>query len=111
MREDREHGFAPRTLDTPDGHPTEADSDVMGVACQAPASATGRLVCELKAKGEDESDHEFNKGPAVAKQLNVGRFVLKIDGDRAVFSRRFGRCAHVSPPGHQVSSADETRWG
>jgi hypothetical protein len=48
---------------------------------------------------------------AVAKQLNVGRVVLKIDGDGPVFSRRFGRCAQVSPPGHQVSSADETRWG
>jgi hypothetical protein len=36
---------------------------------------------------------------------------VKIDSDGTVFSRRFGRCAHVSPPGHQVSSADETRWG
>jgi hypothetical protein len=30
--EDREHRFAPRTLDTPDGHPTQADAHVMGVA-------------------------------------------------------------------------------
>src|SRR4029453_3213935 len=61
MREDREHGFAPRTLDTPDGHPTEVGSDVMGVACQAPASATGRLVCELEAQNEQEGQDTLDK--------------------------------------------------
>ena len=86
MREDREHGFAPRTLDTPDGHPTEADSDVMGVACQAPASATGRLVCELKAEGEDESEHEFNKGLAVAKQAHGSEVWQRFVGEWATSS-------------------------
>ena len=68
-------------------------------------------MCELKAQGQEESHNEFDKRLAVAKQLKVRRFILKIDGDGPVFSRRFGRCAHVSPPGHQVSSAEETRWG
>ena len=81
------------------------------MAGQAPTSLTSRLMCELKAEGEEESAHAFHKGLAVAKQLNVGRFVSKIDSDGAVFAGLFGRCAHVSPPGHQVSSADETRWG
>ena len=71
----------------------------MGVACQAPAAATGRLVCELKAKRQDEGEDTFDKRLAVTKQLEVGGFVLEIDGDGAVFSRRFGRCAHVSPMG------------
>ena len=66
-------------------------------------AATGRLVLELKPEGQDERQHQFEKRLAVAKQLKVGRFVLKIDGDGPVFSSRFGRCAHVSPPGHQVS--------
>ena len=83
----------------------------MGVAGQAPTTATGRLVCELQAEGEEESAHAFHKGLAVTKQLKVGRFVSKIDGDGTVFAGLFDRCAHVSPPGHQVSSADETRWG
>jgi hypothetical protein len=83
----------------------------MRVARQAPAAATGRLVLELKSEGHDERQHQFDKCLAVAQQLNVGRFVLKIDGDGPVFSRRFGRCAHVSPLYHQVSSAEETRWG
>ena len=111
MREDGEHGFASRTLETPDGDPTEADTGIMGMACQAPAAPTGRLVCELKAEGEKKGEDTFNKGLAVAKQLNVGRFVSKIDSDGAVFASLFGCCAHVSLPGYQVSSADETRWG
>jgi hypothetical protein len=72
---------------------------------------TRRLVCELKAEGEEESTHAFHKGFAVAKQLHVGRFVSKIDSDGTVCAGLFGYWAHVSPPGHQVSSADETRWG
>jgi len=81
------------------------------MASQTPTSLTRRLMCKLKAEGEEERAHAFHKGLAVAKQLNVGRFVSKIDRDGAVFAGLFGRCAHVSPPGHQVSSADETRWG
>ncbi len=58
-------------------------------------------------KGEDA----FDKRLAIAQQLKVGGFILEINGDGAVFSRRFGCCAHMSPLGHQVSQADETRWG
>ena len=111
VREDREHRFARRALDTPDGEPTQADADIMGVAGQAPAAATGRLVCELKAKGQEKGEHAFDKRLTVAKELKVGRFIVKIDGDGAVVPRPCGCCAHVSPPGHQVTSADETRWG
>jgi hypothetical protein len=32
--------------------------------------------------------------------VEIGGFVSKIDRDGAVFSRRFGCCAHVLPPGH-----------
>lgn len=52
--------------------------------------------------------------PPIAHALllgHVGRFILKIDGDGPVFSRRVGRCTPVSPLWHQVSSAEETRWG
>ena len=80
----------------------------MGVAGETPAAATGRLVCELKAEREEESAHAFHKGLAIAKQLNVRRVVSKIDSDGAVFAGLFGCCAHVSPLGHQISSADET---
>src|SRR5215468_5229820 len=83
----------------------------MRVACETPAAATGRLVGELKAEGEEESAHKFHKGLAIAKQPSVCRVVSKIDSDGAVFAGLFGCCAHGSPPDHQVSSADETRWG
>jgi hypothetical protein len=57
----------------------------MRVTRQAPAAATGRLVLELKAEGEKERQHTFEKRLAVAKQLKVGRFVLKINGEGPVF--------------------------
>jgi hypothetical protein len=102
VREHGEYRFARGALDTPDGDPAEADSDVMGVACQAPAAATGRLVCELKAEGEEEGEHTFEERLPIAKQLEVRRFTPEIDSDGAVCSRRLSRCAHVAPPGHQV---------
>ena len=66
---------------------------------------------ELKTQGQHEGDDTFEERLPIAKQLNVGRFISKIDGDRAVFSGRFGGYAHVSPLYHQVSQADETPWG
>jgi hypothetical protein len=70
----------------------------MGVAGQAPAAATGGLVCELAADREDERHDPFDKGLAVAKQLNVGRFIMEIDGDRAVVPRLCGCCAQCVTP-------------
>jgi hypothetical protein len=108
--QDGEHDFALRTLKTPNDDPTQADTDIMGVARQAPATPTSHLMCELKAKRPDEGEDTFDKRLAITKELEVGRFVLEIDGDGAVFSRRFGRWAHVSPPSPQVSLAGETQW-
>ena len=110
----RQHGkyrFTRRALYPPDGDPTHTETDRMRVACETSAPVTGGLVGELKAKGEEESAHEFHKGLAVVQQLQVGRVVSKIDSDGAVFAGPFGGCTHVSPPGHQVSLVDETRWG
>jgi hypothetical protein len=83
----------------------------MRVAGETPAPVTGGLVGELKAKGEEESAHKFHKGLAIAQQLQIGRVISKIDSDGAVFAGPFGGLPHVSPPGHLVSSVDETRWG
>ena len=97
MREDREDGSARGALEAPDGEPTQPDTDVMRVACQAPASATGRLVSELKAEGEEESQHAFEKRFPIAQELKVGRFVLKIDGDGPVCTWLLGCVTHVPP--------------
>jgi hypothetical protein len=59
----------------------------MGGVCQAPASLTGRLVFELKVKGQEKDDHPCDQRPAIVKPLNVGRFIVEIDGDGAVVSR------------------------
>ena len=111
MWEDREHGFARGALDAPDGETPQPDAGVMGVACQPPTAVTGRLVLELQAQGQEKGEDTLDKGLRVAKQLKVRGFILKIDGDSTVFSGPCGGFAHVSPPGQQVSSADETRWG
>src|SRR6516165_9545349 len=66
------NGFARGALDPPDGDATQADTGIMRVARQAPTAVTGRLVEELKAEGEKVREYEFNKGLAVAKQLQVG---------------------------------------
>jgi hypothetical protein len=55
-------------------------------------------VCQLKADGEDERHHPFDKGFAVAKQLKVGRFIMEIDGDSVVLPRLCGCCAQGVTP-------------
>jgi len=65
----------------------------MGVACWVPVSLTGRLVFQLKAKGQEKGDHQCDKRLAIVKPLNVGHFVVEIDGDGAVVSRLCSCCA------------------
>src|SRR5882672_4536264 len=83
----------------------------MRMAGQASPSLTSRLVCELKTKGEEEREHAFDKRLAVAKQLIVGRFVVKIDSDGSVFAGLAGRVAHGSSSGQMVGAADDPQWG
>jgi hypothetical protein len=90
VRQHGEHHFAPRTVDAPDGETTQPDPDIMGVTGQAPAAATGRFVCELKADGQDEGQHTFETCIPISTQLNIECFILKINGDGAVFMGRFG---------------------
>jgi hypothetical protein len=44
-----------------------------------------------------------DKRLTVAKELKVGRFVLKIDGNGPVFAGLAGSASHGPPSGHQVS--------
>src|SRR6516164_6190995 len=69
------NGFARGALEPPDGAAPQADTGIMRVARQAPTAVTGHLVEELKAEGEEEREHDFNKGLPVAEQRKVGRFV------------------------------------
>jgi hypothetical protein len=49
MGQNREHRAARGALETPKSAPTQLDPDIMEVARQAPAPATGRLMPQLKA--------------------------------------------------------------
>jgi hypothetical protein len=82
MWQDGEDRFARRALDTPDSDPAQTDTDIMGVAGQAPAAATGRLVRKLEAQGQEKGEHAFDKRLAVTQELHVGRFIAEIDGDK-----------------------------
>jgi hypothetical protein len=55
-------------------------------------------VFELKTKSQEKGEHAFDKRLAVAKQLNVGRFALKVDGDGPVVASRAGCGSHGHPP-------------
>jgi len=95
--EDGEHGATCGALEPPDGDPTHTEADIMRVAGETPSTATARLVGELKAEGEDERKHEFDKRLAIVKELNVGRFVVKINRDSPVFVGLTGSGSHASP--------------
>ena len=109
--EDREHRTTRGALEPPDGESPQPDPDIMEVARQAPAPATGRLGPQLKAQGQDERDHPFDNGLAVVKQLQGGRFVRKINGDRPVFTRRAGGVSPGSPSAQMGGIADDPRGG
>ncbi len=104
------NGFARGALDTPDGETTQSDASVMRVACQAPAVVTGRFMPELKAKGQEKGEDTLDKGLRVAKQLKVGGFILKINGDGAVVPSRFGWACPVSPSVQMSVAVEETPW-
>jgi hypothetical protein len=53
---------------------------------------------ELKAQGQDKGEDEFDKRLAIVQQAKVGRFILEINGDRAVVPRRCGCCAQSITP-------------
>jgi hypothetical protein len=67
-------------------------------------------MLELKAKGEEKGEDEFDKRLAVVKELKVGPFIVEIDGDGAVVASWAGRLSHGSSSGQMVSTADDPTW-
>ena len=61
-------------------------------------TTTHRLVFELKAKRQDACDHAFDKRLAIAQELQVGRFILKIHSDGAIFAGLAGRVCRIGHP-------------
>src|SRR5262249_1310954 len=76
---------------------TQADTRVMRVARQASAPATGGFVFELQAQSEEKGEDTFEERLAIAQQLKIGCFVLKIDGEGPVFTGLAGSVAHGYP--------------
>src|SRR5262245_7287223 len=94
VRQDREHRPAGGALNTPDSEAAQANAGIMGVAGQTSAAGTGRPVDKLEAEREEEGEDKLDKRFAIVDQLEVGGWVLEIDGDGAVLACRFGGVAH-----------------
>src|SRR5215471_7618908 len=98
VRQDGEHRLARGALDAPDGEAIQANPGIMGVTGQTATTRTGRLVGELEADREDEGQDKLDKRFAIVDQLEVGGWILEIDGEDAVLACRFGGLRHVSSP-------------
>jgi hypothetical protein len=109
VRQDGAHRPTRGARAAPEGEPAPPDPGRRAVAGAPPAAATGRLVGTRTAEGEEESAHAGPTGLASATPRNVRRVGSHIDRAGAVFAGLVGGWAQVSPPGHQVSSAEETR--
>jgi hypothetical protein len=79
----------------------------MGVACEAPAAATGRLMGELKADREEEGKDELDKRFGIAQERKVGCLIVEVDGNCAVLAGRFGGLSHGSPSVEMAVGVDE----
>src|SRR5215470_6260180 len=98
VRQDGAHRLARGALDAPDGEAIQANPGIMGVTGQTATTRTGRLVGKLEADREDEGQDKLDKRFASVDQLEVGRWLLEIDGEGSVLACRFGGLRHVSSP-------------
>src|SRR5882672_6652766 len=53
----------------------------------------------------------FQERLPIAKELKIGRFILKIDSDGPVFTSLAASVAHGSSLGQMVGVADDPKWG
>ena len=96
VRQDRKDRLARGALNAPDGEPAQSNPSIMRVSGQTPTTGAGRLVCELKAQGEEKGKDEFDKCLAIVHQLQVGGWLLEIDRDGTVLAGRLSALSHVS---------------
>ena len=94
MWKDGKHGATGRALEAPDGDATQTDAHIMRMAREASTATTGRFVFQLKAKGEEKGEDAFDKRFAIAQELIIGRFVVKVDSNGPVFTALADGVAH-----------------
>jgi hypothetical protein len=77
------------------------------VAREAPAAATGRLLEKWQAEGQEKGEDTCDKRLAVAKELQGGCFVLKIDSDGPVFAGLAVGGSHGASSDQMVGAPDD----
>ena len=105
--QDRTDRLARGALDAPDGEPAQAHPSIMGVTGQTPAAGTGRLMGKLEADQEHKGEDQLHERLAIAEQLKISGFVVRIDGDGAVLADRFGGRSHALPSIEMAVGTDE----
>jgi hypothetical protein len=55
-------------------------------------------MVELKAQREDEGQDELDERLGIVEELEVGGFIVEVNGNGAVLSSRFGGLGHVASP-------------
>ena len=78
---------------------------------QTATTVAAYLMVELKAEREDKGEDKLDKRFAVADQVEVGRWVLEVNGDCAILACRFGSLSHISPSVEMAIDTDETSCG
>ena len=62
---------------------------------------------ELKAEGEEEGKDELDKRVGGVEERQVGRLIVKVDGDGPVVACRLGGVSHVLIPRSDAIGAEE----
>ena len=108
MGQHGEYRFARCALDAPDGETTQAETGIMGVACHVATLTAAGFVEELEAHREEEGKDELDKRVWGVEERQVGRLIVKVDGDGPVVACRFGGLSHGSPPVQMARRTEET---
>src|SRR5260370_38126243 len=82
----------------------------MGVACHAGTLTAAGFVEELEAHREEEGKDELDKRVWGVEERQVGRLIVKVDGDGPVVACRVGGLSHGSPP-VPMALRPEGTWG
>jgi hypothetical protein len=103
MGSDGTDGFAHGTLQSPDRQSPEPDARLVGMARQSTSPRALGLLHELEATGQENGDHQVNKGFALPQPIPVGGLIVKIDDNSTVLAAARGRLLFHGTSPHEAA--------